>query len=96
VAKQLKDVRKQLGNVADQLKLDKRLGEVADKVGLADRKKVLGIPVSRKRPDWGRIATYGAGALAVLAAGARAIGGAASGSDDGSEGDRSKKADQQD
>jgi hypothetical protein len=94
--KPLKDVRKQLGNVADQLDLDKRLGEVADKVGLADRKKVLGIPVSRKRPDWGRIATYGAAAVAVLAAGARALGGgAAGGSEDGADDGSSEESGQE-
>jgi hypothetical protein len=78
--KQLAGVGKQLGSTLDQLDLDKRLsavektlGSVADKVGLADRKAVLGIPVSRKRPDWGKIAAIGAAAVGVIAAGARAI-----------------------
>jgi hypothetical protein len=75
VTKQLKDVRKQLD-------LDKRVAGVADKVGLAERKKVLGIPVSRKRPDWGRIATYGAAATAVAIAGVRAVSGNGAGTSD--------------
>jgi hypothetical protein len=93
LTKQLTSVASQLSDVAGQLdldKLDKRLGGAADKVGLADRKKVLGVPVSRKRPDWGRIATYGAAALAAVA-GARAIGGNGDGSGGGRDEGSSKE-----
>jgi hypothetical protein len=95
--KQLASVGKQLGSTLDQLDLDKRLsavekslGSVADKVGLADRKSVLGIPVTRKRPDWGKIAAIGAAAVGVLAAGARAI---SSNGDDESDGESESSGD---
>jgi uncharacterized membrane protein len=69
VLDQLNDVRKQLGGVADHLDLDKRLGEATDKLGLAERKKVLGVPVGAKRTDWdkvGGIAKVGAAAVAAV------------------------------
>jgi uncharacterized membrane protein len=69
VLDQLNDVRKHLGGVADQLDLDKRLGEATDKLGLAQRKKVLGVPVGSKRTDWGKvggIAKVGAAAVAAV------------------------------
>lgn len=73
-SKQLKQARKQIDAVTDQLDLDKRMLDMAGKAGLAKRKKVLGIPVSRKKPQWGRIATYGAVA-AVGAVGSRVLSG---------------------
>jgi uncharacterized membrane protein len=69
VLDQLNDVRKQLGGVADQFDLDKRLGAATDKLGLAERKKVLGVPVGSKRTDWdkvGGIAKVGAAAVAAV------------------------------
>jgi uncharacterized membrane protein len=69
VLDQLNDVRKHLGGVADQLDLDKRLGAATDKLGLAERKKVLGVPVGAKRTDWdkvGGIARIGAAAAAAV------------------------------
>jgi uncharacterized membrane protein len=69
VLDQLNGVRKHLGGVADQLDLDKRLGQATDKIGLAERKKVLGVPVGAKRTDWdkvGGIAKVGAAAVAAV------------------------------
>jgi hypothetical protein len=74
VQKQLSSVTDQLSNIANELELDKRLADVAGKVGLTERKKVLGVPVSKKRTDWGRIAGYGAAVVGAVA-GARALGG---------------------
>jgi hypothetical protein len=59
VLDQLNDVRKHLG--------DKRLG--ADKLGLTERKKVLGVPVGSKRTDWDKVASIakiGAAAAAAV------------------------------
>lgn len=64
--KQLKRIRKQLSGLVDDLDLDKRALQAADRAGFAKRRTMLGIPLSRKHPDWGRMATYGA----VAAAGA--------------------------
>lgn len=72
--KQLKQARKQIDAVTHQLELDKRMLDVAGKAGLAKRKKVLGVPVSRKKPLWGRIASYAAVA-AVSAVGSRVLSG---------------------
>lgn len=62
----LEKVRKQVGGVVDQFDLDKRTLEVADKAGVVKRKRRLGIPLGRRRPDWGRIATYGVAAVAGM------------------------------
>jgi hypothetical protein len=78
-----KGVLDQLGGVADQLDLEKRVTHAADRVGLTDQKKVLGVPMGRKRPDWSRIATYGAAAAAVTVAGVKALSGNGSGDDEG-------------
>lgn len=61
---QLAKARKQVGSVVDQFDLDKRGLEVADKTGVVKRKRRLGISFGRRRLDWGRIATYGAAAVA--------------------------------
>ena len=81
-----KGVLDQLGGVAGQLDLEKRVTHAADRVGLTDQKKVLGVPMSRKRPDWSRIATYGAAAAAVAVAGVKALSGNGSGDDEAREG----------
>jgi hypothetical protein len=81
-----KGVLDQLGGVADQFDLEKRVTHAADRVGLTDQKKVLGVPMGRKRPDWGRIATYGAAAAAVAAAGVKAFSGNGNGDDESGEG----------
>lgn len=65
-SKQLKKAGKQLGSTIDRFDLDKRALGLADKAGVATRKKRLGIPLGRKRPAWGRIATYGAAAAAGM------------------------------
>jgi hypothetical protein len=74
-----KGVREQLSGVADQFDLEKRVTHAAQRVGLTDQKKVLGVPMGRKRPDWGRIATYGAATAAVAVAGVKALTGNGSG-----------------
>jgi hypothetical protein len=85
--KQLAGAGKWLGSRLDTLDLDKRLsavdkrlGSVADKVGLADRQRVLGLPLGGKRPEWGKIATYAAAAASVVIAGVRTLSG--NGNDD--------------
>jgi hypothetical protein len=92
--KQLASAGKVIGSAIDQLDLDKRLsavekrlGGVADKVGMAEQRTLLGIPVSRKRPDWSRIATVGAVAVGALAAGVRFLSGNGDGADGESGGD---------
>jgi hypothetical protein len=87
--KQLAAAGKTLGSAIDQLDLDKRLsavekrlGGVAGKVGMAEQRTMLGIPVSRKRPDWGRIATVGAVAVGAVAAGVRFLSGNGDSADD--------------
>jgi hypothetical protein len=93
--KQLANAGKLIGGAIDQLELDKRLssverklGGVADKVGMADQRTLLGIPLSRKKPDWGRIAAVGAATVGAVAAGVRLFSGngehAESSEDDGS------------
>jgi hypothetical protein len=91
--KQLAAAGKTLGSAIDQLDLDKRLsavekrlGGVAGKVGMAEQRTMLGIPVSRKRPDWGRIATVGAVAVGAVAAGVRFLSGNGDSADDESGG----------
>lgn len=37
------------------------------KVGLASKQKILGVPVGREQPDWGKLAWTGAGAMAAVA-----------------------------
>lgn len=61
---QLQKARNQVGSVVDQFGLDKRALEVADKAGVVKRKRRLGFSFGRRRPDWGRIATYGVAAVA--------------------------------
>jgi hypothetical protein len=61
---QLEKARKQVGHVVDQFDLDKRALDVADRTGVVKRKRKLGIPLGRRRPDWGRIAAYGVAAMA--------------------------------
>lgn len=92
-AKQLKQARKQIESVAHQLELDKRLVGVAGKAGLAKRRKVLGVPVSRPKPSWGRIVSYGAVAAAG-AAGTRMLSGRANhhGTSEGEQTDRLAEA----
>lgn len=63
---QLEKARERASSVVDQFDLDKRAREVADKAGVVKRKKKLGIPFGRRRPDWGRIATYGVAAVAGM------------------------------
>jgi hypothetical protein len=93
--KQLANAGKVIGGAIDQLELDKRLGAVerklggvADKVGMADQRTLLGIPMSRKKPDWSRIAAVGAATVGAVAAGVRLLssnGDQAEGSSDGDD-----------
>ncbi|MEX1177226.1 MAG: hypothetical protein WEB09_02085 [Nitriliruptor sp.] len=64
--KQLKRARKAISGAVDHLDLGKQLRGAASTAGLAKRRKVLGIPVSRKRPDWSKIATVGAVAAGIV------------------------------
>jgi hypothetical protein len=90
--KQLAAAGKSLGSAIDQLDLDKRLsavekrlGGVADKVGMAEQRTLLGIPTSRKKPDWSRIATVGAVAVGAVATGVRLLSGNGDSADGGSD-----------
>lgn len=60
---QLQKARQQVGSIVEQLDLDARAREVADRAGMMKRKRKLGIPYGRKHADWGRIASYGAAAM---------------------------------
>lgn len=60
---QLQKARQQVGSIVEQLDLDTRAREVADRAGMMKRKRKLGIPYGRKHADWGRIASYGAAAV---------------------------------
>jgi hypothetical protein len=36
--------------------VERKLAGAADKVGMTEQRKVLGVPLFRKKPAWGRIA----------------------------------------
>lgn len=76
-ATQLQKARQQVSSVVDQLELDKRARDVADRAGMMKRKRKLGIPYGRKHADWGRIASYGAAAVAGMV-GSKALRGSGS------------------
>jgi uncharacterized membrane protein len=73
---QLNGLRKTLSNVTDKIDLDD-LGDLTDKLGggLTERKKVLGLPIGSKRTDWGKVASYGAAAVAAVAGSRMLLGG---------------------
>jgi hypothetical protein len=98
--KQLAAAGKSLGSAIDQLDLDKRLsavekrlGGVADKVGMAEQRTLLGIPMSRKKPDWSRIATIGAVAVGAVATGVRLLSGNGDSAEGESDGEGSASSD---
>jgi uncharacterized membrane protein len=75
---QLNDLRKTLSNVTDKLDLDD--------LGLTERQKVLGLPIGGKRTDWGKIAKYGAAAVAAVAGSRFLLRGRNGSSDDDGDG----------
>jgi uncharacterized membrane protein len=85
--KQLNGLRKQLSEVTDKIDLSDLTDKIdLDKLGLTERKKVLGIPTGGKQTDWSKIASYGATAIAAIAGSRLLSRGKAKSGDQGSNG----------
>jgi uncharacterized membrane protein len=85
--KQLNGLRKQLSEVTDKIDLGELTDKIdLDKLGLTERKKVLGIPTGGKKTDWSKIASYGATALAAIAGTRLLARGKGKGGEEGSNG----------